>query len=76
MPKMTAMDAAVHILKNEGVELVFGVPGAAILPLYDAMRKDGGIKHVLVRHEEGGTHAALSLPALVNFPHFPLLLPL
>ena len=58
MPKMTAMDAAVHILKNEGVELVFGVPGAAILPLYDAMRKDGGIKHVLVRHEEGGTHAA------------------
>jgi tartronate-semialdehyde synthase len=58
MPKMTAIEAAVHILKSEGVELVFGVPGAAILPLYDVLRKDGGIKHVLVRHEEGGTHAA------------------
>jgi tartronate-semialdehyde synthase len=55
---MTAMQAAVHVLKSEGVELVFGVPGAAILPLYEALRADGGIKHVLVRHEEGGTHAA------------------
>jgi tartronate-semialdehyde synthase len=52
------MAAAVHVLKSEGVELVFGVPGAAILPLYEALRNDGGIKHVLVRHEEGGTHAA------------------
>ncbi len=58
MPKMTAMQAAVHVLKSEGVELVFGVPGAAILPLYEALRQDGGIRHVLVRHEEGGTHAA------------------
>ncbi len=58
MPRMTAMQAAVHVLKSEGVELVFGVPGAAILPLYEALRADGGIKHVLVRHEEGGTHAA------------------
>ncbi len=58
MPKMSAMAAAVHVLKSEGVELVFGVPGAAILPLYEALRNDGGIKHVLVRHEEGGTHAA------------------
>ena len=58
MPKMTAMQAAVQVLKSEGVELVFGVPGAAILPLYEALREDGGIKHVLVRHEEGGTHAA------------------
>jgi tartronate-semialdehyde synthase len=57
MPKMTAMEAAVHILKSEGVDLVFGVPGAAILPLYDALR-GSTIRHVLVRHEEGGTHAA------------------
>ncbi len=57
MPKMTAMEAAVHVLKSEGVELVFGVPGAAILPLYQALRPSG-IRHVLVRHEEGGTHAA------------------
>jgi len=57
MPKMTAMEAAVHVLRSEGVELVFGVPGAAILPLYDALR-ESPIRHVLVRHEEGGTHAA------------------
>ena len=57
MPKMTAMEAAVHVLKSEGVDLVFGVPGAAILPLYDALR-GSTIRHVLVRHEEGGTHAA------------------
>ncbi len=57
MPKMTAMQAAVHVLESEGVELVFGVPGAAILPLYEALRTSK-IRHVLVRHEEGGTHAA------------------
>lgn len=58
MPKMTAMEAAVHVMRSEGVDLVFGVPGAAILPLYEALRADGHIRHVLVRHEEGGTHAA------------------
>ncbi|MCH7957948.1 MAG: glyoxylate carboligase, partial [Proteobacteria bacterium] len=57
MAKMTAMEAAVKILRSEGVDLAFGVPGAAILPFYDALR-NSGIKHVLVRHEEGGTHAA------------------
>ena len=57
MPRMTAMQAAIHVLESEGVDLVFGVPGAAILPFYEAM-KDSGIQHVLVRHEEGGTHAA------------------
>jgi len=58
VPKMTAMEAAVRVMKSEGVDLVFGVPGAAILPLYEALRADGTIRHVLVRHEEGGTHAA------------------
>ncbi|GAC1308366.1 MAG: glyoxylate carboligase [Vulcanimicrobiaceae bacterium] len=55
---MTAIEAAVRVLKSEGVDLVFGVPGAAILPLYQALEHDGTIRHVLVRHEEGGTHAA------------------
>jgi tartronate-semialdehyde synthase len=54
---MTAAEAAVRVLESEGVELVFGIPGAAILPLYDAMRHTK-IKHVLVRHEEGGGHMA------------------
>ena len=58
MPKMTAAEAAIRVLESEGVGLVFGQPGAAILPLYQAMRARGTIRHVLVRHEEGGTHAA------------------
>src|SRR5260370_34551349 len=57
MPKMTAMQAAVRVLESEGVRLAFGVPGAAILPLYEAL-KESDIRHVLVRDEEGGTHAA------------------
>jgi tartronate-semialdehyde synthase len=51
------MDAVMKVLESEGVKFVFGVPGAAILPFYDAMRKSS-IKHLIVRHEEGGTHAA------------------
>src|SRR5215470_4095445 len=58
MAKMTAAQAAVRVLESEGVDLVFGQPGAAILPLYQAMKDRGTIQHVLVRHEEGGTHAA------------------
>jgi tartronate-semialdehyde synthase len=57
MPRMTAMQAAVKVLESEGVKVAFGVPGAAILPFYEAL-KDSGIQHILVRHEEGGTHAA------------------
>ncbi len=55
--KMPAMQAAVAVLESEGVEVAFGIPGAAILPLYQAMR-GSRIRHVLMRHEEGGTHAA------------------
>ena len=57
MAQMTAMEAAVKVMESEGADVAFGVPGAAILPLYDAMR-GSGIHHYLVRHEEGGTHAA------------------
>ncbi len=57
MPKMTAMQALVHVLESEGVEVCFGVPGAAILPLYDALRTSE-IRHILCRHEEGATHMA------------------
>jgi len=57
MPKMTAAEAAVKVLESEGVTVAFGVPGAAILPVYEALNRSP-IKHVLVRHEEGGTHCA------------------
>jgi tartronate-semialdehyde synthase len=58
MPRMHVMDAVVGVMEDEGVEVVFGVPGAAILPLYKAMSKSEQIRHYSVRHEEGGTHAA------------------
>jgi acetolactate synthase-1/2/3 large subunit len=54
---MRAVDAIMECLKAEGVEVVFGLPGGANLPTYDAF-VDGGIRHVLVRHEAGGGHAA------------------
>ncbi|GBF06264.1 glyoxylate carboligase, gcl [Deinococcus aerius] len=58
MPKMPAVEAAVHVLRLEGVETAFGVPGAAINPLYAALRKLGGITHILARHVEGASHMA------------------
>lgn len=57
MARMTAMQAAIRVLESEGVEVVFGIPGAAILPFYEAL-KASRIKHYVVRHEEGGAHAA------------------
>jgi tartronate-semialdehyde synthase len=58
MTRMTAADAAVAILRREGVDHAFGLPGAAINPFYAAMRRDGGITHILARHVEGASHMA------------------
>ncbi len=58
MAKMTAVDAAVHVLRKEGVNTAFGVPGAAINPFYAAMKRVGGINHLLARHVEGASHMA------------------
>jgi tartronate-semialdehyde synthase len=58
VPRMTAADAAVTILALEGATQAFGLPGAAINPLYSAMRRQGGIRHVLARHVEGASHMA------------------
>ncbi|MBP0453205.1 MULTISPECIES: glyoxylate carboligase [unclassified Kitasatospora] len=55
---MTAARAAVEILKLEGVEVAFGVPGAAINPFYKALKEGGGIRHTLARHVEGASHMA------------------
>jgi acetolactate synthase I/II/III large subunit len=54
---MRAVDAVMECLKAEGVDVVFGLPGGANLPTYDAF-VGGGIRHILVRHEAGGGHAA------------------
>jgi acetolactate synthase-1/2/3 large subunit len=54
---MRAVDAIMECLKAEGVDVVFGIPGGASLPLYDALY-DAGIRHVQCRHEQGAGHAA------------------
>src|SRR5215207_904568 len=58
MPRMDVMDAVVKVMEDEAVEGAFGVPGPAILPLYEALAKSTKIRHLSVRHEEGGTHSA------------------
>src|SRR5579875_939439 len=58
MTRMTAADAAVAILRREGVTNVFGLPGAAINPLYSALKARGSIRHILARHVEGASHMA------------------
>ena len=58
MARMRAADAAVAIMQREGVKHAFGVPGAAINPLYAAMKRNGSIEHVLARHVEGASHMA------------------
>jgi tartronate-semialdehyde synthase len=58
MAKMRAIDAAVRVLEREGVTAAFGVPGAAINPLYSALKARGSITHILARHVEGASHMA------------------
>lgn len=58
MPRMTAAEAAVKVLESEGVEYIFGIPGANINALYAALSKTDKIKHLISRHEEGASHAA------------------
>ncbi|RJX28569.1 MAG: biosynthetic-type acetolactate synthase large subunit [Desulfarculus sp.] len=54
----TGADAVVAGLKHQGVEMIFGMIGGQIMPVYDALFKDGGIKHIIVGHEQGAAHMA------------------
>src|ERR1700675_4225009 len=56
MAKMRAIDAAVRVLEKEGVVCAFGVPGAAINPLYAALKKRGSLTHILACPVEGASH--------------------
>ena len=58
MTRMRAIDAAVRVLEKEGVSVAFGVPGAAINPLYSALKQRGSVRHILARHVEGASHMA------------------
>jgi acetolactate synthase I/II/III large subunit len=55
---MTGAKMVVEALKEQGVEVVFGYPGGAVLPIYDEIFQQNAIRHILVRHEQGAVHAA------------------
>ena len=56
--QMTGAKMVVQALKDQGVEVVFGYPGGAVLPIYDEIFQQNDIRHILVRHEQGAVHMA------------------
>src|SRR5215212_3582661 len=56
--RMTGAKALLESLKREGVQVIFGYPGGAVIPIYDAIYSKQDIRHVLVRHEQGAAHMA------------------
>ncbi|MBU4511258.1 acetolactate synthase large subunit, partial [bacterium] len=56
--KLTGAQIVVECLKKEDVKVIFGIPGGAIMPLYDVLYSETSIKHILTRHEQGAAHAA------------------
>lgn len=56
--EMTGAEIVIQALNDQGVEHIFGYPGGAVLPIYDALFQQEKLKHILVRHEQGATHAA------------------
>ena len=56
--KMSGAEMVVQALQDQGVDTIFGYPGGAVLPIYDALFHQNFVKHVLVRHEQGAAHAA------------------
>ena len=65
---MTGAAMVVRALKDQGVDVVFGYPGGAVLPIYDEIFKQNDIRHVLVRHEQGAVHAAEGYARSTNKP--------
>src|SRR3979490_1295697 len=58
MTEMTGAEMVIHALADQGVEHIFGYPGGAVLPIYDALFAQKKVQHILVRHEQGAVHAA------------------
>jgi len=56
--KLSGAEIVVECLKKEGVKVVFGIPGGAIMPLYDILYREESLKHILTKHEQGAVHAA------------------
>ncbi|GAC1552966.1 MAG: acetolactate synthase 3 large subunit [Beijerinckiaceae bacterium] len=58
MKQMSGAEMVVEALKDQGVDTIFGYPGGAVLPIYDAIFHQNSVRHILVRHEQGAAHAA------------------
>lgn len=56
--RLSGAEIVVECLKKEDVKVIFGIPGGAIMPLYDVLYSENSIKHILTRHEQGAAHAA------------------
>ena len=56
--KLTGADILIRCLKEQGVDTVFGYPGGCVLDIYDALYRDGTLRHILTAHEQGAAHAA------------------
>ena len=56
--EMTGAEMVIEALADQGVQHVFGYPGGAVLPIYDAIFQQQMVQHILVRHEQGAVHAA------------------
>ena len=55
---MGGAELILKVLEDQGVEVIFGYPGGAVLPIYDALFRNNSIRHILVRHEQAAVHAA------------------
>ena len=64
--KITGAQSLVRSLEHSDVDVVFGIPGGAILPVYDPLMDSPSVRHILVRHEQGGGHAAEGYAAATN----------
>ena len=58
MARMTGAQITLESLQREGVDTIFGYPGGVVLPLYDTLPQFPGLRHILVRHEQGAAHMA------------------
>ena len=58
MEQLSGGEMIMRALRDEGVKLVFGYPGGAVLHIYDAFYRQSDVEHILVRHEQAGVHAA------------------
>ena len=71
MTQMLGSDAILRSLEAEGVDVVFGIPGGAILPTYDAFARGTTVRHVLARHEQGAGFIAQGMARALGTPQVP-----